>query len=347
MHAVVALLLGVLIRVVGSILCGLNECHLAAEPCTSAREPFGDCFSVPGDTVTWYVSNRDAALKICQSKGAELVAPADSATNAQMQQLCPSAAFFDLTFAVGPGDCNQVIVESTNEMAPFVNWAMGEPNNGVPRNNCSRGSLLEGCVAFIAGKTTWQDRPCTKVTTPLNANDTPACVICGQRVAGSTASGPLTVMNAADTTNTAASSISTWPVSGTVVSASSETTTAAIEVSAVMNATDATDSATPPTNTRSTSGTVVSTSASAVDSSVPSAGSDPLAIGFGAGATLLFVLVSLVVLMLWRRRRRTVAPSHQSPAPAPPLQTGASIYEDVRNVRKQNVYEAASSPLAL
>jgi len=292
MRAAVALLLGVLIRVVGSMLCGLNECHLTAELCPGAR-PVDDCFSVPNDTVTWYISNRDAALRICQSKGAELVAPADSATNAQMQQLCPSAAFFDLKFADDASGCNRVIVGSTNEVAPFVNWAMGEPNNGVPRNNCSRGSpLLEECVAFIAGETTWQDRPCTKVTTPaLNANDTPACVICGQRVASSTA---------------------------------------------------------PPTNIRSTSGTVVSTASSSVDSSVPSAGSDPLAIAFGAaGATLLFVLC-LVVLMLWLRRRRTIAPSRQSPAPAPPLQTGASIYEDVRNVRKQqNIYEAASSPLVL
>jgi hypothetical protein len=144
------------------LLCKSGQCDIRSVSCV---EQPAQCEMTTRGMV---VMDQPHAFAMCASVGMELVSPGDSRVNAEMQALCPTAAFFDL-FVKLDTPCNRFVVNSTGEEQPFFNWDEGEPNNGDPFTtaNCSVGkSIDEGCVGFsfddTAGyKTKWNDRLCT------------------------------------------------------------------------------------------------------------------------------------------------------------------------------------------
>lgn len=127
------------------ILCGNNECTLQAATC--AQQP-SQCEDAAHHGLI--VMDRAHAQSMCAAIGMKLVSPADSAVNSAMFSICPSAGFFDIEAKQSmPGGCNVFVVGSTGEAQPYFIWGAGEPNNADSANNCSKGPIEEGCVAFM------------------------------------------------------------------------------------------------------------------------------------------------------------------------------------------------------
>jgi hypothetical protein len=131
-----------------TLLCNNKQCELQNVNCTFAPQfcrLTADALAVVPDLAS--------ATEMCKLINMSLAAPNDSATNAQMYTICPTAGFFDLIAEVD-SPCNRFVLASMRDRnASYFNWHAGEPNNltHMPQN-CSRGPVLEGCVAFAVSR---------------------------------------------------------------------------------------------------------------------------------------------------------------------------------------------------